>query len=597
MYYPQEILEEVRLRNDIIDVIKEYIPLKKQGSSYFGLCPFHNENTPSFSVSADKQLYYCFGCGAAGNVISFIMQVENCDFQEAVQRLADRAGIELPKAEYTAEEAERERLRERLYDIHSVAGRFYYDVLHSPEGTRALDYVNKRHISPSIQRKFGIGFSPNGRNRLYSFLKSKGFSEKEMLLSGLVMESKLKNGYYDRFYNRLMFPIFDIRGRCIAFGGRIMDKGEPKYLNSPETPIFNKKRNLYGLNFARAAKKKEIIIVEGYMDMITIYQAGFKNVAASLGTAFNNEHAMLLRKFVSDIILVFDSDSAGETAALRAIPILTSAGFNVKVLQVPDGKDPDEFIKHNGAAEFGKLLVDATSYMDFEIKCAKKKYNLNNTEHKMLFTKEAAGLISGLASPIERDVYINKLSDETGISKMAVEEEIYNKDKNKNEKFELESKKRRVRNYEANNNNINAEDIKNSKGLLQAQENIAYICGLNEKLCAKIMDVLKPEDFTDSVMRELVKYIYMCRRSGKEVVAADCVNIFALPDEQKKAAEVFSVNTDFETGEDMRKAITEEIKMIKKASLDYMASSAKSIEDIQKVINAKKELESFKIQF
>ena len=259
MYYPLEVLEEVRLRNDIVDVIKEYIPLKKQGGSYFGLCPFHNENTPSFSVSADKQLYYCFGCGAAGNVISFVMQMENCDFVEAVQRLADRVGIVLPKAEYNAEDAKREKLKERLYELHSAAGRFFYGKLHSPEGKKALDYINNRMISPAIQRKFGLGYAPDSRDELYKHLKSLGYTIEEMTASGLVMENKNGKGYHDRFYNRLMFPIFDVQGRCIAFGGRIMDKGEPKYLNSPETLIFNKKRNLYGLNFARSEKKKEII--------------------------------------------------------------------------------------------------------------------------------------------------------------------------------------------------------------------------------------------------------------------------------------------------------------------------------------------------
>lgn len=598
VYYPQEILEEVRLRNDIVDVIKEYIPLKKQGGSYFGLCPFHNENTPSFSVSADKQLYYCFGCGAAGNVISFVMQMENCDFVEAVQRLADRAGIVLPQAEFSPEDAKREKLKERLYELHNAAGRFFYEKLHSAEGAKALEYVNKRKISTAVQRKFGIGFAPSGYDELYKFLVEKGFSVEEMLESGLVMENKSKNGYHDRFYNRLMFPIFDIQGRCIAFGGRIMESGEPKYLNSPETIIFNKKRNLYGLNFARAAKKKEIIIVEGYMDMITIYQAGFKNVAASLGTAFSSDHAMLLKKFVTDIILVFDSDSAGEKAALRAIPILADGGFrSVKVMQVPDGKDPDEYIKHNGSLEFGKLLLNAISFMEFEIKCARKKYSMDDTEQKMLFTREAAKLISTLSSPIERDMYIKKVSDDTGISKQAVEEEIYNTDSKRELDFKNKSERERIRKYNENTSQVKkAEKLCNTKGALQAQKNIVNLCALRSGVCEKVMNILNPNELTDKVCSELLNMVYSCFKEGKDIVPADAVNMFSLAEEQKTAAEIFSVKVVFEESDEFEKAINEEIRLIKRANIDYMAQNAKTIEELQKIINLKKDLENFRFK-
>ncbi len=595
MYYPQEILEEVRLRNDIVEVIKEYLPLKKKGSSYFGLCPFHNENTPSFSVSADKQLYYCFGCGAAGNVISFIMQMENCGFPEAVQKLAERAGIALPKADYSPEDAKKEKLKNRLYELHSAAGMFYYKKLHSPEGRKALEYVNKREISVPIQKKFGIGFAPNSRNELFGHLKEKGFTLEEILESGLVLENKSKNGYHDRFYNRLMFPIFDIQGRCIGFGGRIMESGEPKYLNSPETIIFNKKRNLYGLNLARAERKKEIIIVEGYMDMITIYQAGYRNVAASLGTAFTAEHALLLKKFVSDVILVFDSDSAGEKAALRAIPILTDAGLRVKVLQVPDGKDPDEYIKHNGSLEFGKLILNAVSYMDFQIKCARKKYSMENSEQKMLFTREAAGLISNLSSPIERDMYIKKVSDDTGISKQAVEEEIFNTDKKRDIEFKREAAKQKIRKYNANNTQLLPE-LNNTKGVLQAQNSIISICSTKKEICRRIMEILKPEELKDEIRSKLLQYVYDCYSEGKDIVPADAVNLFDSEEGQKVTASVFSVKTDYDGTEEIEKAVNENIKLIKRANLDYTASNAKTIEEIQEALEMKKKLENFELQ-
>ena len=595
MYYPQEILEEVRLRNDIVEVIKGYLPLKKKGSSYFGLCPFHNENTPSFSVSADKQLYYCFGCGAAGNVISFIMQMENCDFVEAVQKLADRAGITLPKADYSPETAKKEKLKTRLYELHSAAGLFFYQKLHSPEGLKALEYVNKRKISVPIQRKFGIGFAPNSRNELFEHLKEKGFTLEEILESGLVLENKSKNGYHDRFYNRLMFPIFDIQGRCIGFGGRIMEAGEPKYLNSPETIVFNKKRNLYGLNLARAERKKEIIIVEGYMDMITIYQAGYRNVAASLGTAFTAEHALLLKKFVSDVILVFDSDSAGEKAALRAIPILTDAGLRVKVLQVPDGKDPDEYIKHNGSLEFGKLILNAVSYMDFQIKCARKKYSMDDSEQKMLFTREAAGLISNLSSPIERDMYIKKVSDDTGISKQAVEEEIFDTDKKRDIEFNREASKQKIRKYDINNTQL-LPNLNDAKGVLQAQNSIISICSTKKEICRRIMEILKPEELKDETRSKLLQYVYDCYLAGKDIVPADAVNLFDNEESQKITASVFSVKTDYDDTEEIEKAVNENIKLIKRANLDYIASNAKTIEEIQKALDMKKKLENFELQ-
>lgn len=595
MYYPQEILEEVRLRNDIVEVIKGYLPLKKKGSSYFGLCPFHNENTPSFSVSADKQLYYCFGCGAAGNVISFIMQMENCDFVEAVQKLADRAGITLPKADYSPEAAKKEKLKTRLYELHSAAGMFFYQKLHSSEGLKALEYVNKRKISVPVQRKFGIGFAPNSRNALFEHLKEKGFTLEEILESGLVLENKSKNGYHDRFYNRLMFPIFDIQGRCIGFGGRIMESGEPKYLNSPETIIFNKKRNLYGLNLARAERKKEIIIVEGYMDMITIYQAGYRNVAASLGTAFTAEHALLLKKFVSDVILVFDSDSAGEKAALRAIPILTDAGLRVKVLQVPDGKDPDEYIKHNGSLEFGKLIVNAISYMDFQINCARKKYSMDDSEQKMLFTREAAGLISNLSSPIERDMYIKKISDDTGVSRQAVEEEIFDTDKKRDIDFNREASKQKIRKYDTNNTQY-IPNLNDAKGLLQAQNSIISICSTKKEICRRIMEILKPEELKDETRSKLLKYVYDSYAAGKDIVPADAVNLFDNEESQKAAASVFSVKTDYDDTEEIEKAVNENIKLIKRANLDYIASNAKTIEEIQEALEMKKKLESFELQ-
>jgi len=593
MFYSQELLEQVRESNDIVDVISRYVPLKQKGSSYFGLCPFHNEDTPSFSVSRDKQLYYCFGCGAAGNVISFIMQIEGLDFVEAVKKLADMANIALPEAEYTKEAAEEEKTRQNVYEMHRAAGRFYYDKLHSPEGEAALKYIEKRQIKENIQKKFGLGYSPKGKDELYRHLKSKGFNDADILKSGLVLENKYGRGYHDRFYDRLMFPIIDLQGRIVGFGGRIMDKGEPKYLNSPETMVFSKKRNLYGLNFAKASKKKEIIICEGYMDMISIYQAGFHNVAASLGTAFNIEHANLLKKLVSDVILIFDSDNAGETAALRAIPILVGAGLRVKVLQVPDGKDPDEFIKHNGAAAFSKLLVDAVSYMDFQINCVKKKYNLENTEQKVLFTQEAAKLISQLDSPVEREAYSKKIAEQTNISSEAVLDETAKIKGKSDEEFLKQANRKRIRQYSETSV---SDSVKSSKGIAQAQRNLIYLAMTQKDVYEKIKNIVRPQDYIDDVYIKLSQLVYDSQESGKQLHPADAVNIFEQSAEQKRAAETFAVNLEYESVKDMEKAVNEIVKLIKRTKTDILASKASSVEEIAELINEKKKLESMYIE-
>ncbi len=585
MYYPRELIDEIRLQNDIVDVISGYVPLKQKGGSYFGLCPFHNENTPSFSVSADKQLYYCFGCGASGNVISFIMQAENCDFPEAVKRLADRAHIKLPEPEYSEEVKQEENLKTRLRDMHAEAGRFYYSILQTDEGRKAAEYLDKRQISTAIRRKFGLGYAPNGRDRLYKHLLAKGYKKNDILRSGLVLEDKNNGGIKDRFYNRLMFPIFDVRGRAVGFGGRILDKGEPKYLNSPETLIFNKKQNLYGLNFAKEAKKKELVIVEGYMDMITIYQAGFKNVAASLGTAFNKEHTKTLKNVATDVILIFDSDEAGTKAALRAIPVLVSGGFKVKVCQVPNGKDPDEFIKQNGSEAFARLLVDAESYVTFRIKCAGKNYNLENTEQKIDYLTEVAKILSEIDSNIERDVYLKEVAAKTGIDGSSIEKEIYKLKYKENEAFRKKSEAEKKRLYESG-----GAYLSGAKGTLQAQQNILYVCATNPRAYEKIKKFMSPDDYIDSVYKKLAEIIYRMNENNEDIVPADMVNLFMTVEEQKRVSEVFSVKFRYENIKELEKALNEEVILLKKINADLIAANAQSAEDLQRVIELKKSL-------
>ena len=590
MRYPREVIDEVRLQNDIVEVISQYVPLKQKGNSYFGLCPFHNEKTASFSVNSEKQFYYCFGCGAAGNVFSFLMEMENMDFPEAMKKLAERAHITLPEPERSAQVIAAEQTKQRLFEIHTAAGRFFYDCLQEKQGEQARAYLTKRQMDPRMARKFGIGYSPDSYDALFKHLKEKGFALSDILKSGLVLENKDGKGYHDRFRGRLMFPIFDVQGRVVGFGGRILAKGEPKYLNSPETILFSKSRNLYGLNFAKAAKKRELILVEGYMDMLSIYQAGFRNVVASLGTAFNNDHARTLKRFADDVILLYDSDEAGTNAALRAIPVLVKNGFRVKVTQVPDGKDPDEFIKAKGAAEFSKLLINAVHYISFEIACIQRKYNLKNPEHRVRFATEAAEILAKLDSEIERNVYLGEVSRVTGVEEEAIRSEIRKLVQKEEAAFEKEAEKR-----QQNLKNYTAAGGKVEKGLIEAQRNLLYYAAQHQGVYEILKGILEEDDFTEEVFRRAFRCIGELWHSAGHVFPADLVSRFEEAKEQKTVTEIFAVQLPTENGADMEKAINEQVRRLKRTKIDHLTANAATVEEIQKLVEAKKKLDSLYI--
>ncbi|WP_405728230.1 DNA primase [Anaerotignum sp.] len=590
MRYPREVIDEVRLQNDIVEVISQYVPLKQKGNSYFGLCPFHNEKTASFSVNSEKQFYYCFGCGAAGNVFSFLMEMENMDFPEAMKKLAERAHITLPEPEKSAQVIAAEQTKQRLFDIHTAAGRFFYDCLQEKQGEQARAYLTKRQMDPRMARKFGIGYSPDSYDALFKHLKEKGFPLSDILKSGLVLENKDGKGYHDRFRGRLMFPIFDVQGRVVGFGGRILAKGEPKYLNSPETILFSKSRNLYGLNFAKAAKKRELILVEGYMDMLSIYQAGFRNVVASLGTAFNNDHARTLKRFADDVILLYDSDEAGTNAALRAIPVLVKNGFRVKVTQVPDGKDPDEFIKAKGAAEFSKLLINAVHYISFEIACIQRKYNLKNPEHRVRFATEAAEILAKLDSEIERNVYLGEVSRVTGVEEEAIRSEIRKLVQKEEAAFEKEAEKR-----QQNLKNYTSAGGKVEKGLIEAQRNLLYYAAQHQGVYEILKGILEEDDFTEDVFRRAFGRIGELWHSAGHVFPADLVSRFEEAKEQKTVTEIFAVQLPTENGADMEKAINEQVRRLKRTKIDHLTANAATVEEIQKLVEAKKKLDSLYI--
>ena len=384
MYYPEELIEEIRAKNDIVEVISGYVRLQKKGSNYFGLCPFHNEKSPSFSVSGPKQMYYCFGCGAGGNVITFLMEYENCTFQEAVKALADRAGVDLPQMENSAEERRAQSRRTRLLEVNKEAAKYFYYQLRNRQGAIGYEYLKKRQLSDETMQHFGLGYSNRYSDDLIRYLKGKGYPEDVIRDAGLCNVDE-KHGMYDKFWNRVMFPIQDINHRVIGFGGRVMGDGKPKYLNSPETEIFDKSRNLYGLNFARTSRKGNIILCEGYMDVIAMHQAGFTQAVASLGTAFTSGQASLLKRYADEVLLSYDSDGAGVRAALRAIGILKEAGMTGKVIDLEPYKDPDEFIKNLGAPAFQERLDRAENSFFLELRQLDKEYDLADPEGKTNF--------------------------------------------------------------------------------------------------------------------------------------------------------------------------------------------------------------------
>lgn len=412
-YYSDDIVEEVRSRNDIVDVISQYVRLQKKGSTYFGLCPFHNEKTGSFAVSPNKQMYYCFGCGAGGNVFTFLMEYENFTFGEAMESLAERVGVELPKREYTSAQRQEADKRARLLEINKEAARYFYSLLRSERGAHALSYFKKRNLTEETMQRFGLGYSDQYSDDLYRYLRKKGYEDEILKESGLVTIDERRGGY-DKFWNRAMFPIMDVHNKVIGFGGRVMGDGEPKYLNSPETRIFDKSRNLYGLNIARSTKKDQLLLCEGYMDVIALHQAGFDNAVASLGTALTSGHANLLKRYTKNVYLTYDSDGAGVKAALRAIPILKEVGINTKVINMQPYKDPDEFISALGAEEYQKRIDQAENSFLFEIRMLERNYEMNDPAGKSAFFKEAAQRLCGFPEKVERDIYIEAVADKYG---------------------------------------------------------------------------------------------------------------------------------------------------------------------------------------
>ena len=584
MYYSDEIIEEVRSRNDIVDVISTYVKLQKKGSSYFGLCPFHNEKSPSFSVSRQKQMYYCFGCGAGGNVFTFLMEYENYTFVEALKYLADRAGVELPEEEYSREAKERADTRAILLEINKAAAQYYYIQLKSSRGAVGLEYFKKRKLSDETIKAFGLGYSNKYSDDLYRYLKSKGYKDDMIAKAGLISIDE-KNGVYDKFWNRVMFPIMDVNSRVIGFGGRVMGDAKPKYLNSPETMIFDKSRNLYGLNRARRTKKPYFLLCEGYMDVISLHQAGFTNAVASLGTALTPGHAALIHRYVQEVYLTYDSDGAGTRAALRAMPILRDAGITAKIIRMEPYKDPDEFIKNLGAEAFEERIASARNVFMYSLEVLEKDYDMNSPEGKTEFMKETARRLTQFEEEIERNNYIEAVAKAYHVGfeelrklvgKMAVQTGL----------AKPVEKPRTTRNREKE-----ADD-----GILKSQRILLTWMIDDANVLQQIRRVIRSDDFTEPLYRTVAELLYQQMDEGL-VNPAQIMNHFSDEEEHRKVAELFHTKIrELTTREEQEKALNETVRRVKQNSLDEMARRLEptDIAGLQKLMEDKRALQDAK---
>ena len=581
MYYPEELVEEIRSKNDIVDVISSYVRLEKKGSSYFGLCPFHNEKSPSFSVSRQKQMYYCFGCGAGGNVFTFLMEYENFSFLEALKYLADRAGVELPEPEYSGEAKKRADIKAILLEMNKVAAQYFYVQLLRPQGGHALTYLKDRKLSDDTIKAFGLGYSNKYSDDLYKFLKSKGYKDEMIAQAGLISVDE-KQGVYDKFWNRVMFPIMDVNSRVIGFGGRVMGDAKPKYLNSPETIIFDKSRNLYGLNRARKSRKPYFLLCEGYMDVISLHQAGFTNAVASLGTALTPGHASLIKRYVNEVYLTYDSDEAGTKAALRAGPILRAAGITAKIIRMEPYKDPDEFIKNLGAEAFEERIQKARNGFMFSLEVLERNYDMTSPEGKTDFMKEAAKKLVEFDEEIERNNYIDAVaaayhvrSDDLRklVGRMAIQTGL----------AKPVERPRSTRNQERDK-----ED-----GILKSQKILLTWMAADENVLGQIQKYISPEDFREGIYRTVAELLYEQYEKGR-LNPAQIMNHFTDEDEHREVASLFNTRIrEIKTANEQEKALKETIIRVKKNSIEERSAKLNptDIQGLQRLMNARRALQ------
>ena len=580
-YFSEELIEEVRSRNDIVDVIGGYVRLQKRGSTYFGLCPFHNEKTGSFSVSPNKQMYYCFGCHAGGNVFTFLMQYENYTFGEAMQALADRVGVELPQQEMTSAQKKEADKRTRLLEVNKEAAKYFYKLLRSPRGEKAYAYFHNRELSDETMQKFGLGYSDQYSDDLFRYLKHLGYDDALLKESGLITIDEVRGGH-DKFWNRAMFPIMDVHNRVIGFGGRVMGEGEPKYLNSPETKIFDKSRNLYGLNIARTTRKPQLLLCEGYMDVIALHQAGFDNAVASLGTALTSGHANLLKRYTKEVYLTYDSDSAGVHAALRAIPILKEVGIVTKIINMQPYKDPDEFIKALGAEEYQKRIDQAENSFLFEIRMLEQNYDMNDPQSKTAFYNEMARRLLNFSEELERNNYIQAVADKYQIG--------------------FEELRKLVNHLAMSQSTITRQtplktgirEKKREDGMKQSQKLLLTWLIEDTRLFESIWGWITPKDFTEPLYQQVAQELFAQYEKDHTVNPAKIVSMFPEEEEQKEIAGLFNATIhELESKQDREKVVKETIRRIKENSIDVRSrqSDPNDMKSMMQLIQDKMTLE------
>lgn len=588
MYYPEEIVEEVRQRNDIVDVISGYVGLSKRGSNYVCCCPFHGEKTPSFYVSRSKQIYKCFGCGEGGNVTTFVMKYENCTFPEALKLLAERAGVKLPEEAYSEEAKRRESRRQQLLAVNKEAAKFYYYQLRGERGAKAREYLDKRALSDETRKGFGLGFAPVRGEELLLYLRQKGFTDDLIRDAGLAKADE-RRGTVTQFWNRVMFPIQDINHRVIGFGGRIMgtdDKG-PKYLNSPETEIFDKSRNLYGMNLARSSRAGNMILCEGYMDVISMHQAGFTQAVASLGTAFTAGQAGLIKKYTKEVLLAYDSDGAGVKAALRAIGILRDAGMSGKIINMSPYKDPDEFMKNLGKEAFQERIEHAENSFLFEIRMLERDFDMNDPEEKTNFHNHIARRLCDFGEDVERENYIEAIADKYHIG--------------------FENLRKLVVNMAAKTGGYAVAPVLrerpksgvNSRGKNPAQENARraqrlLLTWLTDypQLYEKVKSYISPEDFTDELYKKVAQRMFADIEKG-QFNPAGIIDLFDDEKEQSEAASLFTTQLpELRTVQEKEKAFHDILVRVKKNSYEhYLERSGVEIAALSIAVEGKKALE------
>ncbi len=585
-YYSDELIDEVRAANDIVDVISGYVDLKKKGADYFGLCPFHNEKTPSFSVSRNKQIYYCFGCHEGGNVLNFLMKYENLSFQEAMQVLADRAGVTLPKQEMNPAQRREADRRTKLLEINREAALYFHQLLLGPEGKHALEYLKGRGLTDETIKHFGLGYSNKYSDDLYKYLKKKEYEDELLKDSGLITIDEKKGGY-DKFWNRAMFPIMDAGSRVIGFGGRVMGEGEPKYLNSPETAIFEKSRTLYGLNFARRSRRPGFLLCEGYMDVIALHQAGFDNAVAALGTSFTSGHANLLRRYAQEVYLTFDSDEAGIRAALRAIPLLRDVGLSARVVDMQPHKDPDEFIRALGAEEYQKRIDEAEPGFLFEVRILVRSYDLNDPERKTTCIRELGRrLIRQFPDRMERENYMEAIARQYPIGMEQLREAV----NSEGARIGIAGSGRTRR--------APAQSAKpKENGMRQVQSLLLTWMVEDPDVFDAVARYIGPEDFTGEIDRAVAEETFAQHEKG-EVLPARIVGLFPEEEQQREAAGMFAAHLPSEDREQREKALNEAVRRVKQNSLKERADRIDQMDaaEQQRLIDERSQLEKIQIK-